>query len=101
MTKMIRKTTVVGKARDRFSLDNYERTLSLSHANIVKGSIRFNESGAWANKVTVMIRCDCGLERQVATSDLAQVGHCLICIRQARNSRRKTARRAAKKVAHA
>ena len=98
---MIRKATVVGKTQDRYSLAAYEQTLALSHANIVKGSIRFNEEGAWANKVTVMIKCECGLERQVATSDLKQAGHCLLCIRNARNERRKVARRAAKKVAHA
>lgn len=86
------RTSLVGKSKDRVTLSDYEATLRLLHDNIVQGGIEWHTEGPYKEKATVLIRCDCGETRRVATSDLPQVSKCPICIRNGRNARRRVAR---------
>lgn len=55
------------------------------------------EVGKFRHKRSCLIKCTCGAERRIATSDLAQVTLCPSCTRDERNRRKRERRATAKK----
>lgn len=98
-------TTVAKPKKKRLGKEELaaaERVLLSKYRHMVKGSLRnFSGRGLYPGKRTAKIRCastGCDAERRVATSDLAQVRHCVPCTLERRAERR---RRAARKTRQA
>lgn len=82
-------------------LADQEATLIKQYKQIIPGSIKRHNSGHYAGKITVEIRCktkDCPNTRVVATSDLFQVEYCVECTEARRQARRKKNKKAAAKA---
>lgn len=82
-------------------LADQEVALIKQYKQIIPGSIKRHNSGHYAGKITVEIRCktkDCPNTRVVATSDLFQVEYCVECTEARRQARRKKNKKAAAKA---
>lgn len=88
------KTAVGRKKRlNREELESAEKELWKKYRHIVRGTLKnVVPNGTHAGKRTIVINCatpGCDSKRKVATSDLAQVRHCVTCTTERRAEKRR------------
>lgn len=101
-TKTAKSEKAEAAEKERQFLADREAEILKKYKNVTPGSIKREEKGTHAGKLTVEIVCQnkrrneetgetyvCGNKRRVATSDLFQVKLCEDCVAEARLARRR------------
>lgn len=81
-----------GKAKEgpeEASLASDEAALRQKYPHVIEGSLKAAGMGPFGHKRTATIKCPCGSEREVATSDLFHVDKCESCTKEAKKEARR------------